>query len=162
VNEATEHAWNFQREMPHVRPRAHVTVAEPYSGSLEGLITRFRWHLTALREWCKRLGMAQQEHRIDPDFNPDDEVVRRLTRTISQLIERPPSQHYHNGGNDKRTLNWLLGMVAALIVGGIGGGIVFYGKFTALQATVSSMMSAHEARITRLENINESRYREAP
>lgn len=153
-------------EVPRFRPQATVNVRieppHPLVTAMEGLIARLRWHLDALREWCKRLGMAQKEHRIDPDYNPDDETIRRLTQTVAQLIERPPSNHYHNGGADKRTLNWILGIVSTLAVAAIVGGITFYGKFTALEATVSSMMAAHEARITRLENINERRYRESP
>lgn len=98
------------------------------------------------------------DHRIDADYNPDDETVRKLTRAISLLIEKPRNAHYYNGGNDKRMLNWILGVLSMLVVSGVVGGIALYGRLASLESTVNSGITAHEQRIKRLEDINERRY----
>lgn len=161
LNEATEHAWDFQRDMPHLRVRAGVVsvAAEPPLQGLIDKLTVLWWRFEALLERWK---MGMKEHRIDPDFDPSENDVRLLRRAIEQLLlSRPSGNSYNNGGGDRRALNWILGLLGTLAVSAIVGGIAFYGKATALEATVSSMMAAHEARITRLENINERRrYRE--
>lgn len=152
--------------MPHVHPRPDMVSVLPQEPAvltaLQELITKIKWHFDALLEWCKRMGMTQKEHRIDPDFDPNENDVRLLRRAIEQLLlARPGNHHYNNGGGEKRALNLILGMVGTLVVSAVVGGIVFYGKVTALEERVSGMMSAYEARLTRLENINERRYRES-
>jgi hypothetical protein len=122
VNEATEHAWNFQREMPHVRPRAQVMVAEPYSGTLEGLITRFRWHLTALREWCKRLGMAQQGEEYGPRIPPDVPIPKHVRGPVQVIVERPDPQPSGYAFLGKVLVGIAIGVVVGYI-GFIGGAI---------------------------------------
>lgn len=164
MNEASEYAWNFQRDMPHVHPRPDMVSVLPQEPAvltaLQELITKIKWHFDALLEWCKRTAMTQKEHRIDPDFDPSENDVRLLRRAIEQLLLARPGSNYNNGGDSSRALNWILTMVGGLVVSAIAGGIVFYGKVTALEERVAGMMSVYEARLTRLENINERRYRE--
>jgi hypothetical protein len=160
-----EHAWDFGRDMSDIHPRPDMASVLPQESpvltALQELITKIKWHFDALLEWCGRMGMAQKEHRIDPDYDPSENDVRLLRRAIEQLLlSKPSSSYYNNGDGDRRALNWILGMVGTLVVSAVVGGIAFYGKVTALEERVSGMMSAYEARLSRLENINERRYRE--
>jgi hypothetical protein len=152
----------FAIPMPHfhARPDMASVMAEP-PPVFQGLIDKMTviwWRLEALLERWK---MGMKEHRIDPDFDPSENDVRLLRRAIEQLALARPSNYYSSGGNDKRALNLILGMVGTLVVSAIAGGIAVYGKVSALEERVNGMMAAHEARLTRLENINERRrYRE--
>jgi hypothetical protein len=160
----SEYAWNFEREMPHVHPRPDMVsvLPEPHHPlvkAFEGIIAQLRWHLDALREWCRRLGMSVKEHRIDPDYNPEDDV-RVLRKAIDHLRLVGGQKFFNGDSGDKRVLNWILGVLSALAVSAVIGSVAMYGRLTSLESKVTSMMEAHEARITRLENINERRYRE--
>lgn len=153
----TEHAWDFQREMPHVHPRPDMVSVLPESPhplvtALEELLTRFRWHFDAFREWCKRFRMTQQKHRIDPDFNPEDDNIRALVRAIERLVARPPTNNYHAGSDGHELKKWIASLGLTLTAAFIIGGWTLSNQVAALTAKVEERMKAQDDRIRRIED----------
>jgi hypothetical protein len=64
------------------------------------VLVRWREHA---REWARRHlpGMAESR-RIDPDFNPSDDHVRELLKTVNQLLARPPHNYGVSNGNGSK------------------------------------------------------------
>jgi hypothetical protein len=125
---------------------------------MEDVLVRWREHA---REWARRHLPHMAETRIDPDYNAEEDRDRETMRILRQLITRPSGYSYHEGGGngEKRTLNWILGVLSLLLVGAIGGGISMYGKFSSLETKVvewqrasDRRMDAQDQRIDRLEN----------
>jgi hypothetical protein len=129
----------------------------------EGLLHqlgRWRWRIDAAIE---RLGKAA-ETRVDSpkDYDDSEERSQEVMRILLQLIKRPPGNNYYEGGSgngEKKTLNWILGVLAALLVGAVGGGVSVYGKVSSLETRVTEWqrasdrrMDATDQRLDRLEN----------
>jgi hypothetical protein len=97
------------------------------------------------------------------DRGPEDyeKPVEDMAERVAQILAKkyaPRHVTYNNGdggpshGNgEKRLLKWILGIVGSLFVLAIVGGITLYGEFTALRATVTTGMNAHEQRLNRVE-----------
>jgi len=107
-------------------------------------------------------------HHGPKDYEESDhDIADRVERIISRRYR--PSIAYSNGdsrppGNgEKRLLNWILGIVSGLAVIVVAASVTLYGEFTALKATVTTGMNAHEQRINRLEaDRDQQRYRAQP
>lgn len=87
----SEHALDFQHDAPHFRPRpgmvsVHTELPHPLVTALEGLIGKLRWHLDALREWIKRLGMTQKSEEYDPREPPDVERHPFHNRDLAEFV----------------------------------------------------------------------------
>lgn len=92
------------------------------------------------------------------DYDDEEEHVRQVLRLVSRIIARPSGNYSEGGGNgEKRLLSWLLGITAILTASFIVGGIVLYGEFASLKATVASGLQSHEHRLDRLERLEERR-----
>jgi hypothetical protein len=118
-----------------------------------------RWTIDHVKEWVRDNLPSLMSHRIDPDYNAEDENDREVMRILRQLIARPSGNNYHEGGGEKRTLNWILGVLSVLLVGAVGGGISVYGKVSSLETRVSEWQRSAEResnemrrRLDRLEN----------
>lgn len=136
---------------------------ESTNGSYRTVSILARWYadgamarvLAAIRERLPGMASRADEDRGPEDYERDDREVMRILR---QLIARPSGNSYHEGGNgEKRLLTWILGVLALLLVGAVGGGIGMYGKLTAIERGLND----HDDRIDRLERFNERRYRGA-
>lgn len=125
----------------------------------EGLLHqlgRWRWRIDAAVE---RLSKAVEIRSESPkDYDDSDERSREVLNLLHQLIRRPAGGNYyegnqppHNGNGDRRTLNWILGVVSLLLVGAVGGSVGMYGKLTAIERGLND----HNARIERLERASE-------
>jgi hypothetical protein len=91
------------------------------------------------------------------DFEkPEEDIAERVARILAKKYATRQVT-YNNGdgsshGNgEKRLLRWILGVLSALVVLAIAGGVTLYGEFTALKATVTTGMTAHEQRLSRVE-----------
>lgn len=106
-----------------------------------------------LTQWVRKMrGMLNL--RGPDDFEHEDEDI--ADRVAGIIARKYQARHvnYNNGdtGNgEKRLLRWILGVLSALAVLTIAGGVTLYGEFTALRATVTTGMNAHEQRIDRVE-----------
>jgi len=112
----------------------------------------------------KLRGMLSQHGPKDYEES-DDDIAYRVERIISRKYR--PSITYSNGDSrppngEKRLLNWILGIVSGLAVIVVAASVTLYGEFTALKATVTTGMNAHEQRINRLEAERDQRYRAQP
>lgn len=108
------------------------------------------------------LGLVQGRAEALADRGPEDyeradeDIAERVASIIARKYQ-PRHVSYNNGdgassGNgEKRLLRWILGIVGSLFVLATVGGITLYGEFTALKATVTTGMNAHEQRINRVE-----------
>jgi hypothetical protein len=101
------------------------------------------------------------------------ELIRKIRLAMGMLPEQGPKDYaesdfergvrmgsrrtiYANGdarepNGEKRLLKWILGIVGSLFVLATVGGITLYGEVSALKATVTTGMNAHEQRINRVE-----------
>lgn len=124
----TEHAWDFQRELPNVHPRPGLVSAQaepphPLVTALEGLVAKFRWLLDALREQCKRLGMAQKADEYDPREPPDVEHpfhnkdLAEFVRLAAKLGRGV--NNVSGGGNGGQTEHWIDYVFKGLVILGI-------------------------------------------
>lgn len=116
-----------------------------------------------LHRILEKLGLAESKAKSLADRGPEDyekpdeDVAERVARILARKYA---SRHvtYNNGdgssshGNgEKRLLKWILGIVGSLFVLATVGGVTLYGEFTALRATVTTGMNAHEQRLNRVE-----------
>lgn len=109
--------------------------------SIHGMTTRI----------VEAAGSALDKVRSLADRGPVDYAESEFERGV-----RAGSRTYVNGdprepNGEKRLLRWILGVLSALAVLTIVGGVTLYGEFTALKATVTTGMNAHEQRINRVE-----------
>lgn len=96
----------------------------------------------------------------DPDWDREDDDIRRLAGIMERLANRP--NQINGDGEDsgnRRLLAWILTVTSLLAVGGITGGIVMYGEVASLRATVTQWQISSdrrqdqtERRLDRLEN----------
>lgn len=68
------------------------------------------------------------------DYDTADEDLRILMRIIASSIGKRDVQIGYNEGNDKGLLKWVLGLMATLTGAFIIGGVVLYGKVSAIEA----------------------------
>jgi hypothetical protein len=136
MTEAAEYAWNFEHEMPQVRPRSNqVSVSpeppHPLVTALEGLIARLRWHLDALREWIKRLGMAQKMDEYDPREPPDVERHPFHNKDLAEFVRLAAklgrSVNNVSGGGGGPKEHWIDYVLKGLVILGIAAlvGVTF-------------------------------------
>lgn len=101
-----------------------------------------RWTIDHVKEWVRRTWMANQAPK---DYDVEEENSREVMRILRQLIARPSGNSYYEGGNgEKRTLNWILGVLSLLLVGAVGGGVSLYGKVSSLETRVTEWQKASE------------------
>jgi len=103
------------------------------------------------------LDQLMENRRLDPDYNPrqdeDQESLRNLIKqTLRASVEIQGG--YHEGGGDSWG-KWIIPGLVTLMVMGIGGAIVMYGKLSALTQKVESLQD----QVNRIEKIVEPRYR---
>lgn len=101
------------------------------------------WLRSHAQEWAQRY-LPHMNSRSDEDRGPEDYARddREVMRILRQLIARPSGNNYNEGGGDKRTLNWILGVLSLLLVGAVGGGVSLYGKVSSLETRVSEWQRA--------------------
>lgn len=113
----------------------------------EKIVSKFRldgW----ITERIRGIWASMHQERGPADYAESDfERGMRAGRRTSYVNGDAPREP--NG--EKRLLQWILGVLSALVVLAIAGGVTLYGKFTALEATVTTGMSAHEQRLNRVE-----------
>lgn len=110
--------------------------------------------------------------RLDGMLHRLVEIAGNALGKVRSLADRGPADYaesefergmragrrtiYTNGDSrepngEKRLLQWILGVLSTLVVLATAGGVTLYGKFTALEATVTTGMNAHEQRLNRVE-----------
>jgi hypothetical protein len=130
----------------------------------DGLRERLKQARDLMTEQAAKLTRMLSHRGPDPDYDRNaDEIAERVASIIGKRY-RNQFNHYSNGNapqpnGEKRLLGWILVVLASLTVSAIVGGVTLYGEFTALKATVTTWMSAHEQRINRLEAERDQRYR---
>lgn len=78
------------------------------------------------------------EPRVDPDYDPSEEVLEKAALLLAKAQARMLVGSYHerpNGGG--KLLNWLLGIISALLIIGIVGQVVMYGDVRELKSQVA-------------------------
>lgn len=127
--------------------------------SIDGDVIKLSFRLDAIREHVKRIWDAIQGESMqtvrgpDPDYEaPEDDIADRVIRVIERKYGPPRHVHYtngdhRNGNGEKRLLTWILGVLALLLVGGVGSVVGMYGKLSSIEEG----QRGHEQRINRLE-----------
>jgi len=112
------------------------------------------WHSTGLRERTRMwLETLMDNRRLDPDYNPQDDVEDRLARIVAKSM-RGIQVEYNEGGGGSWN-KWVVPGLVSLAIMGIGGGVIMYGQLSALRQEVQGL---HE-QVNRVEKIVEPRYR---
>jgi hypothetical protein len=75
--------------------------------------------------------------RIDPDYNPSDKEIQDVARLLARSAASIGSVHYNAGGNGFQ--KWALGLMGALSVAAVIGGIAMYGRLTAIEISVQDL-----------------------
>lgn len=70
--------------------------------------------------------------RVDPDFDPTESQVEEATRILAAAA-RIPTVHYKTA-NGNGFQKWMLAVTAGLAITAVGGGILMFGKLSALEA----------------------------
>jgi hypothetical protein len=172
-----ERAWDFERDNPQ-QVQAVAAAASTLASRMREL-----WKLDGRAEtlsrliesavarveavWRAAVGMQNKEGP-DPGYDGladdvADRVVRIIRKQFRQIAPRNGDDGEGEGGEEqKRILNWILGVVATVLAGGIFGGVAMYGKLTAIekgQTNLEKRQDEHEQRIGGLER---DRYRGGP
>lgn len=95
--------------------------------------------------------MSPRERGPDPDDVPESETERLLVRIIAQAVREKDVQIGYQESGSSSLLKWILGVLSALAVSVIVGGVTVYGQFTAFTAKVSEWQVATDRRLDRLE-----------
>lgn len=137
-------ATGSEGEVPFVRGMERAVDED----EAEKIVSKFRldgW----ITERIRGIWASMHQDRGPPDYATESEFERgmRAGRRTSYVNGDAPREP--NG--EKRLLQWILGVLSALVVLATAGGVTLYGKFTALEATVTTGMSAHEQRLNRVE-----------
>jgi hypothetical protein len=124
---------------------SHLPLGPPWAEGLLKKVTRLWWRIEVALE---RLSQAV-ETRSDPpprDYDDSEERSQEVMRILRQLIARPSGNSYYEGGGngEKRTLNWILGVLSLLLVGAVGGGVSLYGKVSSLETRVAEWQRSAE------------------
>jgi len=101
--------------------------------------------------WLETL---MDNRRLDPDYNPQDDVEDRLARIMAKSMRGVQVGTYNEGGNGSWG-KWIIPGLVTLAVMGVGGGILMFGKLSSLEAKVESL----QEQVNRVEKIVEPRYR---
>lgn len=72
------------------------------------------------------------------DFDNADEDMRILMRIIASSLRKKDVQIGYNETGDRGLIKWVLGLIATLICTFIIGGVVLYGKVSAIEANQGS------------------------
>lgn len=172
---AQEVPWGFERK-PEDEPQPVEAQKAVWREHAVG-ITRSLWIMHGMvHRVLDVLGLVGLKARSIADRGPDDfgeaedASAERLAERVARIIARrygPPRHTVYNNGDapsagrgngEKRLLTWILGVVGALLVGGVGGGIAMYGKLSSIEKG----QDGHEQRINRLEaDRDQQRYRGA-
>jgi len=126
------------------------------SEDTEETLTRF--NLDGVREHVKRIWAAMhgESDRGPVDYPPWDDERRILINIIRRQADRGGGNYNESGSP---LLKWILGILSALAVAVIVGGVTVYGRFTSLetrfaewQTSAQRQLDVAYQRIDRLEN----------
>lgn len=142
--------------MPHVHPRPGMVsvVSEPSHplvAALEGLVAKLRWHLDALREWVRRLGMTQKEDEYDPREPPDVERHPFHNRDLAEFVKLASKLgwHYHEGNkgcDESKLTKIVVGVGITVIAAFIIGGWVQSNQVSSMNATMVARFNEQDRR----------------
>lgn len=85
----------------------------------------------------------------DPDYE-DDQDIRRLASIIERLAQRPSGNHYSNGNGMSKGIASALW---TLVVTGIIGVIVMYGRLAAIEANQVNQQRQLDAQGAKIETL---------
>lgn len=72
------------------------------------------------------------------DYDTHDEEIHRLVRIIAQVVAgKSIAVGYHNGSKNGWE-KWMLALAGGLALMGVGGGVMMYGKLSAIEANQGS------------------------
>jgi hypothetical protein len=95
--------------------------------------------------WARSEALVDQileSRRLDPDFNPrQDEDEKSLKDLIRQTLRASVEIQggYHEGGAGDPVLKWILGILATLVASSVIGGVLMFGRLSALEAKVDGL-----------------------
>lgn len=116
---------------------------EATAESISELIDRWKQDAAEWRERMrKKIRVIMQNERGPDDFDHTDDDIRRLCGILERMLQRPSGNHYHNGGGFPKGITAALWM---LVVTGICGIIVMYGRMSAIEANQVSMQRQIDA-----------------
>lgn len=87
--------------------------------------------------------------RIDPDYDPSEKEVQHLARLLSLVAGRVGSLHVGESANSNGFQKWILGIVAAVAVMGVGGLVAMYGRLAAVEVSLIDV----KIQVTNLESL---------
>lgn len=93
--------------------------------------------------------MHSDPNRGPEDYPPWEDERRILVNIIRKQSENGGGNNYTEGGAN--LLKWILGVLSALAVAVIVGGISTYGRLTSLETKVSEWQIATDRRLDALE-----------
>ena len=91
------------------------------------------------------------------DYDTNDEDLRILMRIIASSIGKRDVQIGYHENSEKGLLKWLLGLVATLTGAFIIGGVVLYGKVSAIEANQASQQRQLDQLSATVSSIRNSR-----
>ena len=74
------------------------------------------------------------KEEVPRDYDSSDEDLRILMRIIASSLGKKDVQIGYSEGTDNGLLKWVLGLIATLTATFIVGGVVLYGKVSAIEA----------------------------
>jgi hypothetical protein len=93
--------------------------------------------------------MPEERERFR-DYDDRDEIDERLAKIVSRVV-RDADVGISYGESGSGLLKWILGVLSALLVAVIVGGITTYGRFTSLETRVTEWQKSTERRLDALE-----------
>jgi hypothetical protein len=146
-----EHAWAFERQ-------ASITLIDKVRElfKADGRLARAIDAIEQLADRASGVFMANPNTDRGPrDYPEDEDDVSRLMRIASREAARAAVEiKYYSeggGGGDKSWKNWMMTLCGGLALSGIAGGVLMYGKLSAIET--SQINQADQIRDLRQEVI---------